>query len=64
MIRSQYISSSLSDMTRLSFTQFRSRISANYSCTVKVTGRKNIASGTYTDDVLGSGTSSITVTGE
>ena len=66
VIRSQYISSSQPDMTRLSFNQTRSRIGATYQCTVTVEGRRNIASGTgtYNHDVLGSGTSSITVTGE
>ena len=64
VIRSQYINSSQPDMTRLSFNQTRPRIGATYQCTVSVEGRQNIASGTYTFDVLGSGTSSITVTGE
>ena len=64
VIRSQYISSSQPDMTRLSFNQTRPRIGATYQCTVTVEGRRNIASGTYNFDVLGSGTSSITVTGE
>ena len=64
VIRSQYISSSQPDMTRLSFNQTRPRIGATYQCTVTVEGRQNIASGTYDYDVLGSGTSSITVTGE
>ena len=64
VIRSQYINSSQPDMTRLSFIQTRPRIGATYQCTVTVEGRRNIASGTYTHDVLGSGTSSITVNGE
>ena len=67
VIRSQYISSSQPDMTRLSFNQTRPRIGATYQCTVTVEGRQNIASGTigsYDYDVLGSGTSSIAVTGE
>ena len=67
VIRSQYISSSQPDMTRLSFNQTRPRIGATYQCTVTVEGRRNIASGstgTYNFDMLGSGTSSITVTGE
>ena len=66
VIRPQYISSSQPDMTRLSFNQTQ-RIGATYECTVKVEGRRNIASGStgnYDFDVLGSGTSSITVTGE
>ena len=67
VIRSQYISSSQPDMTRLSFNQTRPRIAATYQCTVTVEGRRNIASGStgsYNFDELGSGTSSITVTGE
>ena len=67
VIRSQYINSSQPDMTRLSFNQTRPRIGATYQCTVTVEGRRNIASGStgiYNFDVLGSGTSSITVTGE
>ena len=67
VIKSQYISSSQPDMTRLSFNQTRQRIGATYQCTVTVEGRQNIASGstgTYNYDVFGNGTSSITVTGE
>ena len=64
VIRSQYISSSQPDMTLLAFNQTRPRIEATYLCTVTVEGRRNIASGTYNFDELGSGTSSITVTGE
>ena len=64
VIRSQYISSSQPDMTRLSFNQTRPRLGAIYQCTVTILGRRNIASGTYADDILGSSTSSITVTGE
>ena len=67
VIRSQYISSSQPDMTRLSFNQTQQMMEATYQCTVTVEGRKNIASGStgnYYFDVLGSGTSSITVTGE
>ena len=64
VIRSQYISNSQPDMTRLSFSQARPRSGMKYQCTVTIVGRRNIASGTYTDDILGSDTSSITVTGE
>ena len=64
VIRSPYISSSQPDMTRLSFNQTRPRIGATYQCTVTVEGRRNIASGSYNFDPLGSRTSSITVTGE
>ena len=67
VIRSQYINSSQPDMTRLSFIQTRPRIAATYQCTVTVEGRRNIASGSagsYDFEILGSGTSSITVTGE
>ena len=61
VIRSQYISSSQPDKTRLSFNQIRPRMGMEYRCTVTIIGRHNIAS---TDDILGSGSSSITVTGE
>ena len=67
VIRSQYISSSQPDMTRLSFIQTRPRIGVTYSCTVTVRGHRNIASGSsgsYDYDDLGSGTSTATVTGE
>ena len=64
VIRSQYISSSQPDMTRLSFTQTRPRMETTYSCTVTVEGRRNIASGQYDYDELGNGTSTATVTGE
>ena len=67
VIRSRYISSSQPDMTRLSFNQTRPGIGATYQCTVTVEGRRNVASGStgiYDFDILGSGTSSITVTGE
>ena len=56
VIRSQYISSSQPDMTRLSFIQTRPRIGVTYSCTVTVRGRRNIASGSsgsYDYDDLG-----------
>ena len=64
VIRSQYISRPQPDMTRLSFNQTRTRMGMEYHCTVVVIGRRNIASGTYGDDILGTGTSSITVTGK
>ena len=67
VIRSQYINSSLPDMTRLSFTQTQPRMETIYSCIVTVEGRRNIASGIpymYMHDNLGSGTSTVTVTGE
>ena len=64
VIRSQYISSSQPDMTRLSFTQTRPRMETTYSCTVTVRGRRNITFGPYDYDGLGNGTSTATVTGE
>ena len=53
-------------MTRLSFSQTQQIMEVKYQCTVAVEGRQNIASGTgyYDFDTLGSGASSITVTGE
>ena len=47
VIRSQYISNSQPDITRLSFNQTRPRMGATYQCTVTVESRRNIASGTY-----------------
>ena len=67
VIRSQYINSSQPDMTRLSFNQLRPRMRMEYRCTVTSLGRRSIASGStgnYDFDILGSGISSITVTGE
>ena len=69
VIRSQYISSSQPDMTRLSFTQTQPRIGVTYSCTVTVRGRRNIVPNNnifinYANDELGSGMSTATVTGE
>ena len=64
VIRSQYISTLQPDMTRLSIKQTRPRMRMEYQCIVTVLGRRNIASGFYSDDILGSGISSITVTGE
>ena len=65
VIRSRYISSTQSDMTRVTVRpgpQPRSR--ATYTCTVFVEGRTNIASGGYDFDQMGSGSSTVTVTGE
>ena len=67
VIRSQYISSSQPDMTRVSFTQTQPIMETIYSCIVTVEGRRNIASGIphmYVHDNLGSETSTATVTGE
>ena len=64
VIRSQYISSSQPDMTRLSFTQTRPRMETTYSCIVTVRGRRNITFGLYDYDSLGNGASTATVTGE
>ena len=58
-------STSQPEITRLSFEETQPRVGATYSCTVYVEGRKNIASATsYDFDVLGSATTTATVTGE
>ena len=69
IVRYLYASSSQPDVTLVSFEQLQTRAGAPYvySCTVTVLGRINIASGSsggYNYDVLGSGTSTATVTGE
>ena len=65
VVRSLYVSTSQSEITRVSFEETQPRVAATYNCTVYVEGRTNIASATIYDfDVLGSATSTATVTGE
>ena len=65
VIRPLYFSSSLPDVTQVSFEQMQPRRGATYSCTVYVEGRTNIASATtYDFDLLGSGTSTVIITGD
>ena len=65
VIRSRYISSTQPDMTRVIVRpdpQFRDE--ATYNCTVIVEGRINIATSNYDFVQMGSGSSTVTVTGE
>ena len=65
VVRPLYVSTSQPEITRVSFEETQPRVGATYSCTVYVEGRTNIASATsYDFDVLGSATSTATVTGE
>ena len=65
VVRPLYVSTSQPEITRVSFEETRLRVGATYSCTVHVEGRTNITSATgYDYDVLGSATSTVTVTGE
>ena len=65
VIRSQYINSTHPDMSRVTVNlDSQPRVGAIYICTVTVEGRTDIASGTYSSDIKGSGSSTVTVTGE
>ena len=65
VVRPLYVSTSQQEITRVSFEETRPRVAATYNCTVYVEGRKNIASATsYDFDMLGSATTTATVTGE
>ena len=66
IVKPLYTSSSEPNVIRVSFEQVQTRTGAPYmySCTVTAVGRRNIVSGTYNYDVLGSATSTATITGE
>ena len=65
VIRPRYINSTHPDMSRVTVNlDPQPRVGAAFACTVTVEGRINIASGTYDFDVKGSGSSTVTVTGE
>ena len=65
VIRSRYISSTLPDMTRVTVRlDLQPRAERTYNCTVTVEGRTNIASSSYDFDPKGTGSSTVTVTGE
>ena len=65
VVRPLYVSTSQPEITCASFEETRPRVGATYSCTVYVEGRTNITSATIYDfDLLGSATSTVTVTGE
>ena len=64
VLRPLYTSSS-EPLIDVSFEQVQTRTGAPYvySCTVTAEGRRNIVSGSFNYDVLGSATSTATVTG-
>ena len=65
VIRSQYVSSSQPDMTRVIVKVERSKTqTGTYACQVTVEGRVNIHSSGYTSDTKGSGVTEVMVTGE
>ena len=66
VVRPLYTSDSEPQVIDASFEQVQTKIGASYkySCTVRAEGRRNIVSGGYNYDMLGSATSTATVTGE
>ena len=66
VIRSRYISSAQPDMSRVTvrLDNIPRGVERTYTCTVIVEGRTDIAGGSYNFDVKGSGSSTVTVTGE
>ena len=65
VIRSQYVSSSQPDMTRVTVKVFQSiRVKRTYFCQVFVEGRINIVSGDYDFLQKGDRTTTVTVTGK
>ena len=65
VIRSQYVSSSQPDMTRVTVKVVQPiRENRAYLCEVTVEGRVNIASGVYAHDPKNTTTTNVTVTGE
>ena len=65
VIRSQYVSSSQPDMTRVTVKVVQNtREGGTYACQVTVEGRGNIVSGDYNHDTKGSGVTYAMVTGE
>ena len=65
VIRSRYINSTHPDMSRVTVNlDPQPRVAATYKCIVFVEGRINIPLITYDFDGKGSGSSTVTVTGE
>ena len=65
VIRSQYVSSSQSDMTRVTVkVDLPIREERTYLCEVIVEGRRNIVSGIYAHDTIGSAVTNVTITGK
>ena len=64
VIRSQFVSSSKPDVTRVTVKVIQSiRVKRMYICQVHIEGRKNIASGAYDFLNKGNRTTNVTVTG-
>ena len=64
VIRSHYINSSYPDMTRVTLTLTAPREPRVYACTVIVEGRVNIDNDNYDFAPMGSGTTTVNITGE
>ena len=65
VIRSRYISSTQPDMTRVTVRPGpQPRLGGTFTCTVFVEGRTNIDFGSYNFVQMGSGSSTVTATGE
>ena len=64
VIRSHYINISYPDMTRVTLTLTSPRQLGTYTCTVTVEGRVNINNTGYDYDPMGSGTTTVSITGE
>ena len=63
VIRSHYVNKSYPDMTRVTLTLTSPRQPRTYTCTVTVEGRVNINNVSYYFDPKGSGTTSVSITG-
>ena len=64
-IRSQYVSSSQPDMTRVIVKESQAtKQEGIYACQVFVEGRVNIVSGTYEENTKGTGVTEVMVTSE
>ena len=64
VIRSQYVSSSQPDMTRVMVKVQTTKQEGIYACQVFVEGRVNIVSGTYEENTKGTGVTEVMVTSE
>ena len=64
VIRSHYINSSYPDMTRVTVTLTSPRRPSTYTCNVTVEGRVNINNTDYSFANMGSGTTTVSITGE
>ena len=65
VIRSRYINSTHPDMSHVTVNlDSQPKVGATYNCTVTVEARNNIANGIYDFVPRGTGSSTVTVTGE